>query len=73
MGLLTQGVAEVAFDGDRLFSPRDALSSNRTVWVERVTEREIVGCDRNRQSGSRCTGGADALRVSEGQSLVEGL
>ena len=73
VGLLTQGVAEVAFDSDRLLGPGDALPANRAVWVERVTEREIVRGDRNRQSRGHRAAGADSLRIRQGQSLVESL
>lgn len=71
MSLFTERVAQVAFDRDRLFGPGDALPANRAVRVGRVTEREIVGGDRNRKSGSRRPGGADSLGISEVQRIVE--
>ena len=73
VGLFAERVAQVALDRDRLFSPGNALATNRASWVGRVTEREIVRGDRNGQPGSLCSAGSNSLGIGQGQSFVESL
>ena len=73
VSLFTQRVAEVALRGDRLLGPRDALAPNWAIGVDRVTKCEIVRRDRDGQPGGHGAGGADSLRIREGEGFVESL
>ena len=73
MSFFTQWVAQVALDRDRFLGAWNALTSNGTVGVFRVAERQIVGGNRNRKSRGHRARRADSFCVCEIQGFVETL